>query len=161
MAFAPQHLPSLSRPAPRPQVSAVGRHRLVLDLSCRRLGDGRYFVCTDRWQRLSSLQVDGPTLAELSRSCDEFLVHAVDAEGKRLGVDERLVALLGAGSPARVTYAGGAATLADLDAVAAAGGGRVDVTVGSALDCFGGTLRYDDVLDWSRRQAANARHGQP
>lgn len=133
------------------QVRAIGASRLVLDLSCR-ARDGRYYVCTDRWQRFTDLQVDARSLAALAASCSEFLVHGVDVEGKKLGIDADLVALLGQHSPLPVTYAGGAATLADLDAVAVAGGGRVDVTVGSALDIFGGKLPYDDVVSWHLRQ---------
>lgn len=125
----------------------------MLDLSCRRVG-ADYVVHTDRWQRATGLAVCGATLGALAASCAEFLVHCVDAEGKRAGVDAHLVALLGAHSPLPAVYAGGAASLADLDAVEAAGGGRVDVTVGSALDLFGGGLRYDDVVAWH-----NARRG--
>ena len=129
----------------------MGSERLVLDLSCRRrAGAEGYWVVTDRWQRYTSLRVDAATLRSLSASCAEFLVHGVDVEGMRLGVDAHLVALLGEGSPLPVTYAGGAASLADLREVAAAGAGRVDVTVGSALDIFGGTLPYADVLAWHR-----------
>jgi phosphoribosylformimino-5-aminoimidazole carboxamide ribotide isomerase len=136
-------------------VAAVGRARLVLDLSCRRrAADGRYVVVTDRWQRWSDLEVDAASLAALGASCDELLVHGVDVEGKQLGIDDALVALLGAHAPVPVTYAGGARSLADLERVAAAGGGRVDVTVGSALDFFGGALPYADVVAWHRAQAA-------
>jgi phosphoribosylformimino-5-aminoimidazole carboxamide ribotide isomerase len=160
-------------------VKAVGRSRLVLDLSCRRRsraadskagaddssgenggdesGGSPYYVVTDRWQRFSSLAVNPATLDKLARSCDEFLVHGVDVEGKQLGIDERLVALLGECSPLPVTYAGGARTLSDLELVARAGKGRVDVTVGSALDVFGGKLPYDDVVAWHRAQQQQQR----
>jgi phosphoribosylformimino-5-aminoimidazole carboxamide ribotide isomerase len=146
-------------------VKIVGKQRLVLDLSCRRRpatggGDGKndadgenaYFVVTDRWQRFSSLAVTPASLEKLARSCDEFLVHGVDVEGKQLGIDEALVALLGRHSPLPVTYAGGARTLDDLELVRRAGNGRVDVTVGSALDVFGGKLPYDEVVAWHRAQ---------
>lgn len=92
------------------------------------------------------------SLAALAASCDEFLVHGVDVEGMQLGIDEELVALLGRWAPVPVTYAGGARTLEDLRRVAAAGGGRVDITVGSALDIFGGELAYADVVAWHRQQ---------
>ena len=92
-------------------VAAVGRQRLVLDLSCRRKGDGRYYVVTDRWQRFSELALSEESLAGLAASCDEFLVHGVDVEGMQLGIDDELVELLGAWSPIPVTYAGGARTL--------------------------------------------------
>ena len=133
-------------------VEAVGKERLVLDLSCRRKEDGEYYVVTDRWQRFSELRVCEATLLELARSCDEFLVHAVDVEGKKLGMDAELIRMLGEWSPIPVTYAGGAGCVADLDAVATDGKGRVDVTVGSALDIFGGQLPYDDVVAWHNKQ---------
>ncbi|KAK9842259.1 hypothetical protein WJX81_003287 [Elliptochloris bilobata] len=132
-------------------VDTVGWERLVLDLSCRRKDDGRYYVVTDRWQRYSELAVDEGTLADLGGSCAEFLVHGVDVEGKQLGVDEALVRLLGAASPLPVTYAGGVRTLEDMELVHEAGGGRVGITVGSALDIFGGDLAYNAILDWHRR----------
>ena len=124
----------------------VGRQRLVLDLSCRWRGHG-YFVVTDRWQRFTDLQVSAETLALLAASCDEFLVHAVDVEGKCMGIDERLLDLLATSVPLPTTYAGGVAAMADLELIRTAGRGRIDVTVGSALDIFGGSgLRYQDVV---------------
>jgi len=128
-------------------VEAVGKERLVLDLSCRKKGDD-YFVVTDRWQRWTDVKVDAEGMAALARSCDEFLVHGVDVEGMKLGIDEELVRRLGKYSPIPVTYAGGARSIADLELVRGAGGALVDVTVGSALDCFGGGLAYDDVVKW-------------
>lgn len=98
--------------------------------------------------------MNAETLERLSDSCDEFLVHAVDVEGKKLGMDGELVHRLGEWSPIPVTYAGGAGCVADLEAVAADGGGRVDVTVGSALDIFGGELPYERVVQWHNEQAA-------
>ena len=129
----------------------VGRERLVLDLSCRKRG-GTYWVVTDRWQRFSETPITPETLAQLAASCDEFLVHGVDVEGLRLGIDATLVELLGAWSPIRVTYAGGARTLADLELVKQRGHGRVDLSIGSALDIFGGDLPYQAVVAWQRRQ---------
>ncbi|KAJ9533736.1 hypothetical protein QJQ45_026808 [Haematococcus lacustris] len=124
-------------------VKLVGRSRLVLDLSCRQR-DGQYWVVTDRWQRFSQLALSQASLAHLAQSCDEFLVHGVDVEGMQLGIDEGLVQLLGQWAPIPVTYAGGARTLEDLERVRGAGQGRVDITVGSALDIFGGQLPYKD-----------------
>jgi phosphoribosylformimino-5-aminoimidazole carboxamide ribotide isomerase len=132
-------------------IDTVGRARLVLDLSCRKRGD-TYWVVTDRWQRFSELAITAETLAQLADTCDEFLVHGVDVEGLRLGIDARLVELLGAWSPIPVTYAGGARTLADLELVKARGRGRVDLSIGSALDIFGGGLPYQSVVAWQRRQ---------
>jgi phosphoribosylformimino-5-aminoimidazole carboxamide ribotide isomerase len=129
----------------------VGRERLVLDLSCRWRDDG-YYVVTDRWQNFTRLQVSRETLKWLAGFCDEFLVHAVDVEGKCMGVDERLIRLLAGYTPIPTTYAGGVASMADLEVLKDAGQGRLDVTVGSALDLFGGTgLTYSEVVafHWS------------
>jgi len=127
----------------------VGKNRLVLDLSCAKTPEG-YFVVTDRWQNRTDVSVSPVTLGQFASWCDEFLVHAVDVEGKQQGIDEELVALLAEASPAPVTYAGGIRSLADLDAVNLQGNGRVDATVGSALDIFGGTLGYADVVKWHK-----------
>jgi len=96
--------------------------------------------------------VDGSTMERLAKCCDEFLVHGVDVEGMKLGIDLKLVELLGEFCPIPVTYAGGARSLDDLELVKAAGRGMVDITVGSALDCFGGALKYDDVVAWHNQQ---------
>ena len=140
---------ALNRDALRALVDKVGRSRIVLDLSCR-MRDAEYFVVTDRWQKFSSFSLRPAAVAELADYCDEFLVHGVDVEGKKLGVDETLIRILGDISPIPVTYAGGVRAMEDLELVKSAGGGRVDVTVGSALDIFGGTLRFDDVVAWHR-----------
>jgi phosphoribosylformimino-5-aminoimidazole carboxamide ribotide isomerase len=131
-------------------VTTVGADRVVLDLSCRRVG-GHYRVATDRWQRTSELVICAETLERLGRSAGEFLVHAVDVEGMSTGVDEELIALLAAGSPLPTTYAGGVRSREDLEAVRRAGRNRIDVTVGTALDIFGGPLRYRDVVAFCRK----------
>uniref|UniRef100_A0A7S0QA46 1-(5-phosphoribosyl)-5-[(5-phosphoribosylamino)methylideneamino]imidazole-4-carboxamideisomerase n=1 Tax=Coccolithus braarudii TaxID=221442 RepID=A0A7S0QA46_9EUKA len=124
-------------------VSAVGSERLVLDLSCRRREPaGPFFVVTDRWQKFTDLEVNEDTLKALSAHCCEFLVHAVDVEGKQSGVERQLVEALGRWSPIPVTYAGGVRSVDDLQLVEELSSGRVDVTVGSALDIFGGALSY-------------------
>ena len=132
-------------------VKAVGKERLVLDLSCRKRGDD-YYVVTDRWQKWTELKVDEATMAMLASHCDEFLVHGVDVEGMKLGIDDELVRRLGRHSPIPVTYAGGARSIADLELVRGAGDAKVDITVGSALDCFGGALPYDEVVAWHNKQ---------
>jgi phosphoribosylformimino-5-aminoimidazole carboxamide ribotide isomerase len=132
-------------------VNVVGRQRLVLDLSCRKRGDD-YWVVVGRWQRFTEVPITEETLTRLAESCAEFLVHGVDVEGKRLGIDVSLVELLGEWSPIPVTYAGGARTLADLELVKARGRGRVDLSIGSALDLFGGDLSYDAVVAWQRAE---------
>lgn len=133
--------------------SLVGRERLVLDLSCRWRDDG-YYVVTDRWQHFTTLRISARVLEELARYCDEFLVHAVDVEGTCMGIDNRLLELLASSVPVPTTYAGGVAGWADLEQIRTSGRGRVDVTVGSALDIFGGSgLRYAEVVAYHARHA--------
>lgn len=130
---------------------AAGKERLVLDLSCR-WRDGEFWIVTDRWQAFTDVPVNAETLGTLAERCDEFLVHGVDVEGKRQGIQADLVELLGESSPIPVTYAGGLRSIADLDLVKRLGGGRVDATIGSALDIFGGDVPYREVVAW---QGAN------
>jgi len=131
-------------------VDAVGKERLVLDLSCR-LRDSAFWIVTDRWQAYTDVPVEEEALDRLAGYCSEFLVHGVDVEGKRQGIQPDLVRLLGERSPIPVTYAGGAKSLSDLDRVKALGRDRVDLTIGSALDIFGGDLAYEKVVDWHKR----------
>ncbi|GKU91376.1 hypothetical protein SLEP1_g5259 [Rubroshorea leprosula] len=134
-------------------VRVVGKQRLVLDLSCRKK-EGKYAIVTDRWQNFTDVYLDEEVLGFLASYSDEFLVHGVDVEGKKLGIDEELVALLGRYCPIPVTYAGGVTAVEDLHRIKVAGLGRVDVTVGSALDIFGGNLGYKDVVAWHIQQEA-------
>ncbi len=131
-------------------VAAVGADHRVVDLSCRAKEDG-WVVAMDRWQRETDLWLSPETLRRLSSSCAEFLIHAADVEGKCGGIDGGLVALLGAHSPIPCTYAGGARSLEDLEQVDRLSGGRVDLTIGSALDIFGGSgVSYRDCVAWNR-----------
>jgi phosphoribosylformimino-5-aminoimidazole carboxamide ribotide isomerase len=137
----------------RSLVAAIGAERLVLDLSCRRRGEV-YFVVTDKWQKFTELKVNRKTLETLSVYCDEFLIHAADVEGLCTGIDAELVEKLGQWAPKPTTYAGGAKSLSDLEEVTRLGQGRIDLTIGSALDLFGGTgVRYADAVAFNRRQA--------
>jgi phosphoribosylformimino-5-aminoimidazole carboxamide ribotide isomerase len=132
-------------------VTAIGKQRLVLDLSCRRLGED-YFVVTDRWQKFTELAISRENLEKLAAQCSEFLIHAVDVEGQSRGIDRELVSRLGLWSPIPTTYAGGASSLDDLEAVTQLGKGRIDLTVGSALDIFGGSgVRYSDAVAFNRK----------
>jgi phosphoribosylformimino-5-aminoimidazole carboxamide ribotide isomerase len=161
-------------------VKTVGKSRLVIDLSCRKraIVSGRarhsvraaaeqttngaqgidapyhdYFVVTDRWQKFTELVVNEETLKKFSGFCAEFLVHAVDVEGLCKGVDHELVEKLGQWTPIPMTYAGGANSISDLDAVERAGQGKVDLTIGSALDIFGGSgVKYEDCVKFNRRR---------
>lgn len=126
-------------------ISAVGKKKLVLDLSCRRK-DNKYYIVTDRWQKFTNIVVNEQIINELSDCCDEFLVHAVDVEGKAGGVEKGLIAILGEHSRIPITYAGGIASYDDIEQVKIIGNGRVDITIGSALDLFGGNIEYQKVL---------------
>ena len=135
-------------------VAAVGAQRLVLDLSCKRTPEG-WVVAMNRWQTVTDLPVTHQWLERLSEACDEFLIHAVDVEGKCEGIDDDLVRHLAAWGGAPITYAGGARSLEDLRRVQEISDGKVDVTIGSALDIFGGTgVRYADCVSFNRRVAA-------
>jgi phosphoribosylformimino-5-aminoimidazole carboxamide ribotide isomerase len=134
-------------------VKVVGKARLVLDLSCRKRGDD-YFVVTDRWQKFTDLVISEPVLIKLAGHCAEFLIHAVEVEGLCRGIDHELVEKLGRWTPIPTTYAGGATSLADLEETTRVGQGKVDLTIGSALDIFGGSVRYEDVVAFNRRSGA-------
>mmetsp|Transcript_12304 Transcript_12304/g.17992 ORF Transcript_12304/g.17992 Transcript_12304/m.17992 type:complete len:285 (-) Transcript_12304:391-1245(-) len=138
-------------------VNLIGKDKLVLDLSCRRKPNDTnptkpYYVVTDRWQTYTNVEVNEETLQQLSSYCDEFLVHGVENEGKRCGILEDLVILLGKYSPIPVTYAGGVQGMNDLEMVKTLGDGKVDLTIGSALDCFGGDMSYDEVVAWHKKE---------
>lgn len=126
-------------------VQAVGKAHLVLDVSCRRVGE-KYLVVTDRWQKLTEEAVDAELLEKLSAYCDEFLVHAVDVEGKARGIEQELVKAIGNYTGNPVTYAGGVHSMEDLLLLKKLGQDRMNVTIGSALDLFGGSMRWADVL---------------
>ncbi|HMD53487.1 MAG TPA: phosphoribosylformimino-5-aminoimidazole carboxamide ribotide isomerase, partial [Phycisphaerae bacterium] len=133
-------------------VKIVGKDRLVLDLSCRKRGEN-YFVVTDRWQKFTELAVNEETLRKFSTYCAEFLVHAVDVEGLCRGIDGELVEKLGRWSPMTATYAGGANSLSDLEQVTRLGGGKIHLTIGSALDIFGGHgVKYNDCVQFNRQR---------
>ncbi|MGN0401139.1 MAG: phosphoribosylformimino-5-aminoimidazole carboxamide ribotide isomerase [Acetatifactor sp.] len=125
-------------------VKAVGRERLVLDLSCRKTSEG-YKVVTDRWQRMTEETVSAALLDKLAEYCDEFLVHAVDVEGKAEGIEEELTGMLGNWGKKAVTYAGGVHSYEDLYLLKKLGNNRLNVTVGSALNLFGGALEWEKV----------------
>ena len=132
-------------------VETIGKPRLVLDLSCRRRGEN-YVVVTDRWQTFTDLILCRESLGTLAAYCSEFLVHAVDVEGLGGGIDEELVSKLGEWTPIPTTYAGGARSLDDLETVSRLGRGKLDLTIGSALDIFGGNgVCYEDVVAFNRK----------
>jgi len=128
---------------------AVGAKRLVLDVSCKKTCDG-YFVVTDRWQKLTKERVDAGLLDRLAGYCDEFLVHAVDVEGKAEGIEKELAELLGRWDKKPVTYAGGIHSYEDIMLLRRLGNNRLNFTVGSALDIFGGALEWEKVMELCR-----------
>jgi phosphoribosylformimino-5-aminoimidazole carboxamide ribotide isomerase, eukaryotic type len=132
-------------------VSEVGREKLVLDLSCKER-DGRWYVVTNQWTQFSDLEVNEASIRELESYCGEFLVHAVDVEGKREGVQEMLASRLSEWVRIPTTYAGGARSLEDLEHFRSLTGGKLDITIGSALDIFGGALPYREVVGYCRRR---------
>jgi phosphoribosylformimino-5-aminoimidazole carboxamide ribotide isomerase len=141
----------------RELVSKIGRPQLVLDLSCRKR-EKDYFVVTDRWQKFTEMKVNRETLETLARYCDEFLIHAVDVEGLCQGIDAELVQNLGEWTPIPMTYAGGAQSIEDLKLVDRLSKGRVDLTIGSALDIFGGTgVKYEEAVAYNRQRATVAQ----
>lgn len=150
-------------------VDAVGKEHVVLDLSCRYVEghqmdeisdtegvkeDGccfkepGYYIVTDRWQKFTSERVTTQLLDELAEYCDEFLIHAVDVEGKQNGIEIPLISLLGEWGKLPITYAGGVSCFEDLKQIKEIGKGRLNVTIGSALDLFGGSLKYREVLEY-------------
>lgn len=130
--------------------SAVGKEHLVLDLSCRRKGHD-YYIVTDRWQNYTNVVLNSENIEELSESCDEFLIHAVDVEGKSQGIEQELAEMLGKTCSIPCTYAGGVHDFHDLELLNELGNGRIDVTIGSALDLFGGSMKFEDVLAYQTK----------
>lgn len=129
----------------------VGADRLILDLSCRRTHQG-WNIATDRWQTVTDTTITQDTLQQLSEHCAEFLIHAADVEGLQGGIDEALVSLLGKVCSNPVTYAGGARSLDDLELVEKLSNGKVDLTIGSALDIFGGNgVTLEECIAWNNR----------
>lgn len=128
----------------------VGKARLVLDVSCRKKNDV-YYIVTDRWQNYTDVVLSHETLDVLSEYCDEFLIHAVDVEGKAQGIERELATLLGDWNKITMTYAGGVHSFEDLEQLKEAGHGHINVTIGSALDLFGGTMAFEDVLHYIKK----------
>lgn len=128
-------------------VKAVGKERVVLDLSCRKR-EGEYYIVTDRWQKFTEEVLNVGTLERLGQYCDEFLVHAVDVEGKASGVEKELAQMLGNYGKIPVTYAGGIGSYEDIETLKKLGKNKLDITIGSALDLFGGTLEFEKVLSY-------------
>lgn len=133
----------------RKMTETVGKEHLVLDVSCKKTEDG-YRVVTDRWQKMTEETVGTELLDRLSGYCDEFLVHAVDVEGKASGIERELVLMLGQWGRMPMTYAGGVHDYEDLTLLRECGRKCLNVTIGSALDLFGGTMEWEKVVEICR-----------
>ena len=127
--------------------AAVGKEHVVLDLSCRKKDD-KYYIVTDRWQTFTNVVLDEAILEKLSGYCDEFLVHGVDVEGKASGIESELIEILSKETKIPVTYAGGISSLEDLEKIRGIGKGKIDFTIGSALDLFGGKIPYQTIRNY-------------
>lgn len=130
-------------------VSSVGKEKVVIDLSCRKC-DGGYYITTDRWQKTTKVNITYDTLDYFAGFCDEFLIHAVDVEGKQNGIEQELVRLLSGWKGIDITYAGGVRSIEDMKLLNEIGQGRIDVTVGSALDLFGGKMKFEDAVGFCK-----------
>lgn len=130
----------------------AGKEHLVLDVSCRKKGED-YFIVTDRWQKFTNEKLSLALLKDLAGYCDEFLIHAVDVEGKSAGIDGELIGLLSEWQESPITYAGGVNSFENLAAIRESGKGNIDVTIGSSLSLFGGPLNYQEVVEWFRKYA--------
>ncbi|SHN22858.1 phosphoribosylformimino-5-aminoimidazole carboxamide ribotide isomerase [Gracilibacillus kekensis] len=127
-------------------VDKIGKEKLVIDLSCKQK-DGKWYVVTDKWTRFSKIEITPENIKKLERYCDEFLIHAADVEGKRGGIAGNLVEILADAVSIPVTYAGGVSSIEDLQLFETLSKGNLNVTIGSALDIFGGDLSYDQVVE--------------
>lgn len=132
-------------------VAEVGKKRLVIDLSCKEK-DGKWFVATNQWKQLSDFELNEDNIRFLEQYCDEFLIHAVDVEGKQSGIQQSLVSTLAKWVAIPTTYAGGARSFEDIELFKQLSAGKLDITIGSALDIFGGNLSYDEVVAYMKEQ---------
>ncbi|KAI4663410.1 Histidine biosynthesis bifunctional protein hisB [Alternaria triticimaculans] len=127
--------------------------KLVIDLSCRRKDD-KWFVATNKWQTITDFELNQESISLLEPHCSEFLIHAADVEGLQRGIDHELVTKLADWCSIPVTYAGGGRSIEDLELVKELSKGKVDLTIGSALDIFGGTgVKFHDCVKWNAEQA--------
>ena len=130
-------------------LKSIPKQNLVIDLSCRKKGDD-YYIVTDRWQNFTNMKVNSDTLEMLAQYCDEFLVHAVDVEGKSGGIDKNLLSILSQYKDIPITYAGGVHSFEDLQSLKQLGDNIIDVTIGTALDIFGGNLSFKSVIEYCK-----------
>ncbi|KAF2261181.1 Phosphoribosylformimino-5-aminoimidazole carboxamide ribotide isomerase [Lojkania enalia] len=129
------------------------KQKLVIDLSCRRK-DGKWFVATNKWQTMTDFELSQvESIKLLEPHCSEFLIHAADVEGLQRGIDHELVSKLAEWCSLPVTYAGGGRSIEDLGLVEELSKGAIDLTIGSALDIFGGSgVKFEDCVEWNKAQ---------
>ncbi|KAF9694797.1 hypothetical protein EKO04_006857 [Ascochyta lentis] len=128
------------------------KNELVIDLSCRRKDD-KWFVATNKWQTITDFELNQESIQLLEPHCSEFLIHAADVEGLQRGIDHELVTKLAEWCSIPVTYAGGGRSIADLELVKELSHGKVDLTIGSALDIFGGSgVKFEECVAWNKKQ---------
>jgi phosphoribosylformimino-5-aminoimidazole carboxamide ribotide isomerase len=139
--FSPEKLKTIS--------SETGKENLVIDLSCYKR-NSEWTVAINRWQTLTDFCITPQNLKEISEYCSEFLVHAAGVEGKQQGMDLELIEFLGEHSPIPATYAGGANSLKDFETCNTLSKGRVDLTIGSALNIFGGKIPYEKCIKFKK-----------
>jgi phosphoribosylformimino-5-aminoimidazole carboxamide ribotide isomerase len=132
-------------------LKSYGKEKVVLDLSCRKKADGFYYIVTDRWQKFTNFKLEKNNLQQLSAYADEFLIHAVDVEGKKGGIDCELIKLISEISPITAVYAGGISKLDDIKYIYENGKNKIDFTIGSALNIFGGNLDYHEIIKYSQQ----------
>ena len=109
----------------------------------------RYYIVTDRWQNFTDEAVTTELLDKLSSYCCEFLVHAVDVEGRVNGIEKELVAMLGSWGRIPVTYAGGVSSFDDLKCIRQLGQNHLNVTIGLSLIHI---LRQRTAMEISRKR---------
>lgn len=125
--------------------SKTGAGNLVIDLSCK-LYNNTYYVVSNKWKDITDFELTRENLGKLSKYCDEFLIHAAHIEGKRQGADFKLIKLLAEFSDIPVTYAGGINSQDEIKEVKSSGNDKIDITIGSALDIFGGDLNFNKII---------------
>ena len=123
---------------------AVGKEHVVFDLSCKKVNDS-YYIATNRWQTVTDTKLDVDMLCKLEEFCDEYLIHAVDVEGKSNGPEKDLIKELSSYEGNKITYAGGIRSTEDIETINMLSNGKMDFTIGSALDIFGGNLKFEEV----------------
>ncbi|PVH24623.1 phosphoribosylformimino-5-aminoimidazole carboxamide ribotide isomerase [Sphingobacterium corticibacter] len=129
-------------------VKSIGKDKLVLDMSCRKR-NGEYYIVTNLWEKFTNVRINKQSLLEISGYCDEIIVHGVDSEGRKQGLESDLVKILAEHTPIKTVYAGGISSISDLNLIKELGNEKIDPCIGTALSIYGGNLPYQDVVQWN------------